>query len=148
MVLPRLNELRIGVVGTGYVGLPLAVYMARNFPVLGFDINADRVRELNQRVDRTHEVTAEEFAAATDIRFSSNPEHLKEANFFIVTVPTPINKARQPDLRALEAACETVGAALKKNDVVVFESTVYPGVTEEICVPILENSSRLAFNDD
>ena len=148
MKLPDTNDIRIAVIGLGYVGLPLAVYMARHFPVLGFDIDAGRVSELQAGKDRTREVTHEEFSAATHISFSADPEALKKCNFFIVTVPTPINQALQPDLGMLERASATVGKALKKGDIIVYESTVYPGVTEDVCVPILAEASGLTFNED
>lgn len=148
MALMSVNDVRIAIVGLGYVGLPLAVYMARHFPVLGFDINAVRIAELQAGHDRTREVTEAEFAAARNLSFSADPEALKQANFFIVTVPTPINQALQPDLSMLEKASATVGKALGKGDVVVYESTVYPGVTEDCCVPILSSVSGLVFNQD
>ena len=148
MALMSLHDVRIGIVGLGYVGLPLAVYMARHFPVLGFDIDAGRIAELSAGKDRTREVTKQEFAAAKNISFSADPEALKAVNFFIVTVPTPINQALQPDLGMLEKASATVGGALKKGDIVVYESTVYPGVTEDHCVPILADASGLVFNRD
>jgi UDP-N-acetyl-D-galactosamine dehydrogenase len=147
-VLPQLDEVRIAVIGLGYVGLPVAVYMARHFPVIGFDIAARRIDELRQGIDRTREVTAEEMAAAASITFTVEPEALAAANVFIVTVPTPIDAARRPDLTPLEKASATVGKALKRGDVVVYESTVYPGATEEVCVPILERVSGLVFNVD
>src|SRR4051794_22684794 len=121
MSLIGINDVRIAVIGLGYVGLPLAVYMARHFPVLGFDVNADRIEELQQGRDRTREVTAEEFAGAANIAFSAEPAALGACNFFIVTVPTPVNQALQPDLRLLERASETVGGALKKGGIVVYE---------------------------
>lgn len=148
MSLLGINDVRIAVIGLGYVGLPLAVYMARHFPVLGFDVNMDRVKELQQGRDRTGEVTGQEFAAAAGISFSADTAALEACNFFIVTVPTPINQALQPDLCMLERASATVGRALKKGDIVVYESTVYPGVTEDVCVPILARESGLAFNED
>jgi UDP-N-acetyl-D-glucosamine/UDP-N-acetyl-D-galactosamine dehydrogenase len=148
MSVSGINDVRIAIIGLGYVGLPLAVYMARHFPVLGFDVDADRVKELQQGRDRTREVTEQEFAAAANIGFSADPAALKDCNFFIVTVPTPINQALQPDLSMLEQASATVGKALKKGDVVVYESTVYPGVTEDVCVPILARQSGLTFNVD
>lgn len=148
MSLTTLDDVRIAVVGLGYVGLPLAVHMARHFPVLGFDVDERRIGELKDRVDRTREVSREEFAEARNIVFSADPLRLKLANVFIVTVPTPVDRALRPDLRALERASETVGGALKKGDVVVYESTVYPGVTEDVCVPILERVSGLRFNRD
>jgi UDP-N-acetyl-D-galactosamine dehydrogenase len=146
--LSPIDDVRIAIIGLGYVGLPLAVYMARHFPVLGFDIAKGRIDELRTRVDRTGEVTDEEFAAAKGLKFSSDPADLKPANLFIVTVPTPIDEANRPDLTPLESASRTVGAALKRGDIVVYESTVYPGATEEVCVPILEKLSGLTFNRD
>jgi len=145
---PALENVRVGIVGLGYVGLPLAVYMARHFPVLGFDINKSRVSELAAGRDRTHEVTVEEFTAAESLSYSADIENLKDCNFFIVTVPTPIDQAKRPDLTAVMRASETVGQALSPGDVVVYESTVYPGATEEVCVPILERTSGLTFNRD
>ncbi|MDW6020969.1 nucleotide sugar dehydrogenase [Mesorhizobium sp. BAC0120] len=148
MALISISEVRIAIIGLGYVGLPLAVHMARHFPVIGFDIDETRIAELRRGLDRTREVTPEEFSAATHIRFSNDFQALREANFFIVTVPTPIDSALQPDLRALEKASATVGRALSKGSVVVYESTVYPGVTEDTCVPIVARESGLVFNRD
>jgi UDP-N-acetyl-D-galactosamine dehydrogenase len=145
---PALEAVRIGIVGLGYVGLPLAVYMARRFPVTGFDVNRTRVAELAGHRDRTGEVTDAEFAAAHDLSFTTDTKTLGSCNFYIVTVPTPIDQAKRPDLTALEHASETVGKALSRGDVVVYESTVYPGATEEICVPILERASGLIYNRD
>ncbi|MDP2620793.1 MAG: nucleotide sugar dehydrogenase [Hyphomicrobiales bacterium] len=144
----RLDDVRIGVVGLGYVGLPIAVYMARRFPVIGFDVKAKRIEELARGFDRTHEVTAEEFAAARDLSFTADPDGLKQCNFYIVSVPTPIDQAKRPDLTALQRASEAVGRTLRCGDIVVYESTVYPGATEEVCVPILESASGLKFNTD
>ena len=118
---PALENIRVGIVGLGYVGLPLAVYMARHFPVLGFDINKARVGELAAGRDRTHEVTDEEFAAARSLTYSADIEDLKDCNFFIVTVPTPIDQAKRPDLTAVMRASDTVGQALSPGDVVVYE---------------------------
>jgi UDP-N-acetyl-D-galactosamine dehydrogenase len=143
---PALDNVRVGIIGLGYVGLPLAVYMARHFPVMGFDVNEARVGELAKRRDRTGEVTDEEFAAARDIFFTADTEALSDCNFYIVTVPTPIDEAKRPDLTALMRASETVGRVLFPGDVVVYESTVYPGATEEVCVPILARASGLTFN--
>jgi UDP-N-acetyl-D-galactosamine dehydrogenase len=148
MALASIDDIRIGIIGLGYVGLPLAVCMARHFPVVGFDISVQRIAELKKRVDRTGEVADAEFAAAQNITFSSNPADLGAANFCIVTVPTPIDSALQPDLTAVRKATEIVGSFLKKGDVVVYESTVYPGATEEVCVPILERVSGLVFNKE
>jgi UDP-N-acetyl-D-galactosamine dehydrogenase len=148
MALPKLAEIRIGIIGLGYVGLPLAVYLARHFPVRGFDIDRERVAELSRGIDRTGEVTEEEFAHATRLTYSADVESLRDTNFYIVTVPTPVDQAKRPDLSALVSASRLVGSVLGKGDVVVYESTVYPGATEEICVPELENASALAFNRD
>jgi UDP-N-acetyl-D-galactosamine dehydrogenase len=145
---PALENVRVGIIGLGYVGLPLAVYMARHFPVLGFDVNTARIGELAGGRDRTGEVTDEEFAAADTISFTADIEALRDRNFYIVTVPTPIDQAKRPDLTALMRASETVGRVLLPGDVVVYESTVYPGATEEVCVPILAKASGLTFNRD
>ncbi len=138
---------KISVVGLGYVGLPVAVAFGRVKKTVGFDINADRIKELKDGYDRTGEVTAEELRA-TDILFTNSIENLKQADFHIVAVPTPIDNANQPDLTLLFKASETVGEALKKGDIVVYESTVYPGVTEEECVPVLERVSGLRCGAD
>ena len=148
VILPESGDIKIAIIGLGYVGLPLAVYMARHFDVIGFDVQPDRVDQLNGGFDRTGEVTQQEFSAAGNIRFSANADDLGAANFYIVTVPTPIDSAKQPDLSALRAASRTIGAQLGKGNVVVYESTVFPGATEEICVPILEDVSGLTFNID
>jgi UDP-N-acetyl-D-glucosamine/UDP-N-acetyl-D-galactosamine dehydrogenase len=148
MSLPVLADVRIGIIGLGYVGLPLAVYLARHFPVTGFDIDRERVAELQRGLDRTSEVTEDEFAKAGPINYTAAAEHLKEANFYIVTVPTPVDQAKRPDLGALISASRIVGGALSRDNIVVYESTVYPGATEEVCVPELERTSRLAFNRD
>ena len=145
---PKLEDVRVGIIGLGYVGLPLAVYMARHFPVVGFDVNKGRVGELAKGRDRTGEVTDEEFAAARTISFGADIEALRDCNFYIVTVPTPIDQAKRPDLTALMRASEAVGLVLSPGDVVVYESTVYPGATEEVCVPILAKASGLTFNRD
>ena len=139
---------KIGVIGLGYVGLPLAVEFGKVLPVIGFDINQDRIKELQRGHDRTLEVDAEELKLATMMSYSYEVQDLKEVNYFIVTVPTPIDEFKKPDLRPLESASRTVGAVLKKGDIVIYESTVYPGCTEEVCVPILEKVSGLKFNVD
>ena len=148
MSLPVLEDVRIGIVGLGYVGLPLAVYLARHFPVIGFDIDQGRVAELTSGLDRTREVTEEEFAKAGTIAYTAEVDDLKEANFYIVTVPTPVDQAKRPDLSALISASQIVGRVLSPGDVVVYESTVYPGATEEVCVPEIEHASGLTFNRD
>jgi UDP-N-acetyl-D-galactosamine dehydrogenase len=148
MNLPALADVRIGVIGLGYVGLPLAVYLARHFPVGGFDIDRERVAELKSGFDRTREVTEQEFAEAARLTYSADIEDLRGANFYIVTVPTPVDEAKRPDLSALIGASRLVGRVLSPDNVVVYESTVYPGATEEVCVPELEKASGLEFNRD
>src|ERR1043166_6699388 len=148
MPLPKLAEIRIGIIGLGYVGLPLAVYLARHFPVIGFDIDRERVIELSRGIDRTHEVPEEDFAHAKPLSSSADVAALQDANFYIVTVPTPVDQAKRPDLSALVSASRLVGSVLGRGDVVVYESTVYPGATEEICVPELEKAAGLAFTRD
>jgi UDP-N-acetyl-D-galactosamine dehydrogenase len=146
--LPRPEAVRLAVIGLGYVGLPLAVGFGRKLPTLGFDINAARVDELQQHRDHTLEVSPEELGEATRLGFSHDEQDLKDCNVFIVTVPTPIDRAKRPDLTPLESASRTVGRAIRRGGVVVFESTVYPGATEEVCVPIIERESGLKFNQD
>lgn len=138
---------RIGIIGLGYVGLPLAVEFGRQFDTLGFDIDAARVDELSAGHDRTLEVPDADIAQP-HLRFSSDPASLDDRDVYIVTVPTPIDGEQRPDLRPLIAASETVAARLKRGDIVIYESTVYPGTTEEVCVPILERGSGLRFNID
>ncbi len=138
----------VGVVGLGYVGLPLAVELGRCWRTVGFDVDARRIAELRAGRDRSLEVSAGELAAAADIVYTDDPAALAECNVYIVTVPTPINAHKQPDLSPLQSASATVGALLRPGDVVVYESTVYPGATEEVCVPILEQRSGLRFNQD
>jgi UDP-N-acetyl-D-galactosamine dehydrogenase len=142
------SEFRLAVIGLGYVGLPLAVEFAKTRPVLGFDINERRIGELRNGEDITRELTREELALGKTLRFSTKPGDLAECNFFIVTVPTPVDDDKQPDLGPMLAASATIGKALKKGDIVVYESTVYPGATEEDCVPVLEKTSGLKFNQD
>lgn len=138
---------KISVIGLGYVGLPVAVAFGKQARVVGFDINDLRLQELSQGIDRTREVDADALKVS-DIIFTKSIEDLKSADFHIVTVPTPVNHVNQPDFTPLEKASETVGYALKKGDIVVYESTVYPGATEEICIPILEKISGLTFGTD
>lgn len=148
MPLPSIDEIRVGVVGLGYVGLPLAVHMAEHFPVVGFDIDGERVTELMRGTDRTGEIAADHLAGAQGVRYTSEDDDLKACNFLIVTVPTPIDANKRPDLSALISASRIVGATLKAGDVVVYESTVFPGATEDICVPELEKASGLTCNAD
>lgn len=141
---------KIGIIGLGYVGLPLAVEMAKKFNVLGFDIDDSRVSELNQGIDKTNEITPSELKKAlnNNITFTNDPDRLNDVTFFIVTVPTPINKDKTPNLNPIISASKTISKFLKEKSIVVYESTVYPGVTEDICVPILEEGSGLTFNKD
>ncbi|MCB0357827.1 MAG: Vi polysaccharide biosynthesis UDP-N-acetylglucosamine C-6 dehydrogenase TviB, partial [Bdellovibrionales bacterium] len=137
----------ISVIGLGYVGLPVAVAMAKKFTTIGFDINEKRIRELKAGKDSTKEVTDEDLQAAK-IQYSHSIDELRQATFHIVAVPTPVNDVKQPDLTILLKASETVGKALKKGDIVVYESTVYPGATEEDCIPVLEKVSGLKAGVD
>ena len=139
---------KIGIIGLGYVGLPLAVEFGKILEVIGFDINEARIAELREGFDRTLEVDKQGLAAASKLSFSSNIQDLSDANYFIITVPTPVDQYKKPDLMPLIKASETVGKSLKKGDVVIYESTVYPGCTEEDCVPVLEKFSGLKFNVD
>jgi UDP-N-acetyl-D-galactosamine dehydrogenase len=146
--LPTLDQVKIAVIGLGYVGLPLAAAFGRRFPTLGFDINSKRVGELRSGHDHTLEVSEEELRNAAQLSFSDDPAALAGCNVFIVTVPTPIDEYKRPDLRPLESASRTVGRAIAKGGVAIYESTVYPGATEEVCVPIVERESGLTFNQD
>jgi UDP-N-acetyl-D-galactosamine dehydrogenase len=143
-----LDSTKIAIIGLGYVGLPLAVEFGKKYDTVGFDINTARIDELRAGRDSTLEVDAEELAAALRLVFSADLDDLRRCNVFIVTVPTPIDSAKRPDLTPLVKASETLGKVLKQGDIVVYESTVYPGCTEEICVPILAKSSSLVFNRD
>ncbi|ENV61532.1 Vi polysaccharide biosynthesis UDP-N-acetylglucosamine C-6 dehydrogenase TviB [Acinetobacter soli] len=143
-----LQNLRIAIIGLGYVGLPLAVEFGKHVAVVGFDIHQKRISELQQGQDHTLEVSADELQQAKHLHYSCDVSDLQDCNFFIVTVPTPIDQFKQPDLTPLIKASQTIGRALKKGDVVVYESTVFPGATEDVCVPILEQVSGLSFNQD
>ena len=144
----QIDQVKIAVVGLGYVGLPLAVEFGKKMPVIGFDINRMRVDELKSGHDHTLEVDETELASATHLTFTTELVELAKANFYIVTVPTPIDRYKNPDLTPLIKASETIGRVLKSGDIVVYESTVYPGATEEDCVPVLERISGLKFNQD
>ena len=144
----QLAELKIAIIGLGYVGLPLAVEFGKKVPVVGFDIHQKRILELQSGQDHTLEVSTEELGQAQLLRYSSDLNDLKDCNFFIVTVPTPIDEFKQPDLNPLIKASTSIGQVLKSGDVVVYESTVYPGATEEACIPVLEQVSGLTFNQD
>ena len=149
-----MEQVKITVIGLGYVGLPLAVEFSKKFKVVGFDINTKRIEELNQHIDRTLEVSSEqlkELSSPSDnsgILFSSDLQDIEDSDFYIVTVPTPTDKHNRPDLTPLYKASEMIGTVLKKGDIVVYESTVYPGVTEDECVPVLEKVSGLIYNKD
>lgn len=144
----QLEQLKLAVIGLGYVGLPLAVEFGKYKPTLGFDINQQRIFELQNGHDHTLEVDTEELKQVQNLSYTSNIEDLKQANFFIVTVPTPIDNFKQPDLTPLIKASQSIATVLKKGDIVVYESTVYPGATEEVCIPELEQLSGLKFNQD
>jgi len=143
-----MNQTKIGIIGLGYVGLPLAVEFGKKYPTIGFDINANRIAELQTGVDKTLETSKKELDDSTYLTFSDVAEKLAQCNVYIVTVPTPINAHKQPDLAPLMKASALLGTVIKRNDIIIYESTVYPGATEEICVPILEQVSGLTFNTD
>ncbi len=143
-----LKTTKIGIIGLGYVGLPLAVEFGKQYPTIGLDLKEERVKELASGEDSTQEVTAEELATASQLSFTTSVEALADCNVFIVTVPTPIDSHNQPDLSCLKSASETVGKLIKKGDVAIYESTVFPGATEEVCIPVIESVSGLEFNKD
>ncbi len=152
-----MSSIKIAIIGLGYVGLPLAVEFAKKYPVIGFDIKQDRVSDLKQGLDATLEITTEELTTVlcdtnpfnpdnpTGLYITTDPGELATANYYIVTVPTPTDKNNRPDLTPLLKASETIGKVLKPNDIVIYESTVYPGATEEDCVPVLEKFSNLTY---
>jgi len=144
----QLEQLRIAIVGLGYVGLPLAVEFGKHAPTIGFDIHQQRIEDLVVGFDHTLEISSEELKQAVSLSYTTKIEDLVEANFYIITVPTPIDDFKQPDLSPLIKSSETIGTVLKKGDIVVYESTVYPGATEEVCIPVLEKISGLKFNQD
>lgn len=139
---------KIAVIGLGYVGLPLAIEFGKKRNVIGFDLNKDRVNELNKSNDSNLEVSVEEFKKSTYLSFTNNTDDIKDCKIFIVTIPTPVDKKNKPDLKILKNCCKMIGAFIKKGDLIIFESTVYPGVTEEICAKIIEKKSGLIFNKD
>mgnify|MGYP001168276294 FL=1 len=143
------KNFKIGIIGLGYVGLPLAVEFSKKFNVVGFDIDSKRVLQLKKGIDKTNEVSKRQILnSSKSLEFTVSTETLSTANFFIVTVPTPITKSKQPDLKSIVSASRMIGSFLKQGDIVVYESTVYPGVTRDICIPILENKSKLKLNHD
>jgi UDP-N-acetyl-D-glucosamine/UDP-N-acetyl-D-galactosamine dehydrogenase len=144
----ELSNTKLAIVGLGYVGLPLAVAFGRGTDVIGFDINEQRIRQLRHGIDQTLELSSENLAAATRLKYTSQLHDLRDCNVYIITVPTPIDSARRPDFDPLLKSSAAIGSVLKKGDIVIYESTVYPGVTEEVCVPVLERASGLRFNVD
>ncbi|SUG37584.1 Vi polysaccharide biosynthesis protein, UDP-glucose/GDP-mannose dehydrogenase [Salmonella enterica subsp. arizonae] len=141
----KLENINIGIVGLGYVGLPLAVEFGKKFETIGFDIKSTRVEELKNNIDTTLECSSDELQSAKLLQFTNNIEDIKKCNVYIVTVPTPIDKFKRPDLSPLVKASKLLGSILNKGDVVIYESTVYPGATEEDCVPVLEQQSGMVF---
>ena len=139
---------KIAVVGLGYVGLPVAIEFGKKREVIGFDINKERINLLKKAEDPTLAVDKKDFKKAIYLNFTNNADDIKDCNIFIITVPTPVDENKKPNLYSLEKSSETVGSLLKKGDIVIYESTVFPGATEEICVPILEKNSKLKFNKD
>ena len=142
------RNIKIGILGLGYVGLPLLVELSRHFHCVGFDISNSKVNDLNNSIDKTNELLNDEISLLSKIKITSNLKDLDFCNFFIVTVPTPVKSNNKPDLAPLKKACKSVGSIIKRNDIVVFESTVYPGCTNEFCVPIIEEVSKLKLNKD
>ena len=147
-MIPELINTKIAIIGLGYVGLPLAVEFSKHYAVVGFDINQTRIQELSQGHDRTLEVEKSTLLGTPQLKFSTDAADLSTCNVFIITVPTPIDHYKKPDLKPLISASKLVGSVLKVGDTVIYESTVYPGCTEEDCVPILEKVSKLKFNQD
>lgn len=143
-----IKEYKISIIGLGYVGLPLSIAFAHKYSVVGYDISVERVSELNNRFDKTKEIETAQFETTIPIQFTADLNDITACNVYIITVPTPIDKHKQPDLSFLINASSSVGSILKKGDIVIYESTVYPGCTEEECVPVLESSSGLKFNHD
>ena len=144
----NINKVNIAVIGQGYVGLPLAIEFGKKYPTIGFDTNTKRIDDLKNCIDHTNEASEEQLKSADQLCFSSNINDIKECNIYIVTVPTPIDEFKTPDLIPLKEASKMLGSILKNGDVVIYESTVFPGCTEEVCVPLLETSSGLVFNQD
>ena len=142
-----LSNINICVIGLGYVGLPLAVTLSKKFVTMGFDIDANRVYEISNGLDTTRELDESELLGSEQLYFTADVNEITSANVYIITVPTPIDDNRQPDLTPLISASEMVGGALKRGDLVIYESTVFPGATEEYCVPVLERSSGFSYND-
>ncbi len=142
------KKVKIGIFGQGYVGLPLAIEFGKKFNVFAYDINKQRIKDLNNEIDTNKDIGKNSFKSSIFLKFTNKLNDLKECNVFIITVPTPIKKNKKPDLNFLKKSCISIGKILKKNDIVILESTVYPGMTEEFCVPILEDKSKLRYNLD
>ena len=143
-----MNNKKIAVIGLGYVGLPLAIEFSKKRKVIGFDINKARIDELERGIDITGEMSKEELNEGIYLNYTTNLDNIKDCTIFIITVPTPIDKHKKPDLTPLEKSSSSIGKIIKKDDIIIYESTVYPGATEEVCVPILEQQSGLIFNKD
>ena len=144
----KIKKSKIAIIGLGYVGLPLAIEFSKIYKVIGFDINKKRVQDLLNGYDLTRETSASELKSVKNLEYTNSLDDIKNCNIYIVTVPTPVNKNNNPDLSPIKKASKSIGNILKKNDIVIYECTVYPGATEEICVPILEKFSGLKFNID
>jgi len=144
----NLEDLRIAIIGQGYVGLPLAIEFGKKYPTIGYDINLSRIEDLKKFIDRTNEASPEKIKNSVSLSFSSEIKDLENSNIYIVTVPTPIDKYKTPDLKPLEIASKMIGEIISSGDIIIYESTVFPGCTEEICIPILEKASGLKYNSD
>ena len=144
----ELKDVKISVIGLGYVGLPLAIQFNKFFKVIGFDKNLNRIKELRRAFDRTNEVSQNDISNARNLTFESKLSGIKDSNVYIVTVPTPVDKNKNPDLEPLKEATYSISRYLNKDNIVIYESTVYPGCTEEVCAPILEKESNLIYNVD
>jgi len=144
----KVEKLNIAIIGQGYVGLPLAIEFGKKYPTIGFDINTNRIEDLKNHIDHTNEASKEQLRIADQLKFSSDLNDIANCNVYVVTVPTPIDEYKTPDLNPLKGASKMIGGILKKGDIVIYESTVFPGCTEEVCVPLLESASGLVFNQD
>ena len=142
----KLSKTRIAVIGLGYVGYPLALELSKKYPVIGYDLDKNRIKELEDGYDRTKETTKEELTRFNQLSITSSFKNIIDRNVYIITVPTPVDKNNKPDLNPIKSASKSVGSLLSQNDIVIYESTVFPGCTEDVCVPILEKYSKLTFN--
>ena len=142
------KNINIAIIGLGYVGLPLAVEFAKKFNVIGYDYDKNRIKDLNQNYDKNHDVSLSKIIKSNNLKFTTDINYLKDSNVYIITVPTPIFKNKKPNLNLIKQACKTISKFIKKNDVIILESTVYPGVTEEVIAPFIEKNSDLKFNKD